>query len=252
MTGALFGWDWGDVPTWVGSVVTSGSVLLAAVAYRRSVRDKEREQASKVAAWFGLSSADSGGNRFLRVANSSDAPVYELIVRVPGTPELHLPDLAATSSTTLELQGTPGERAIKKEAEFSVGAGLNLWVISLEVGQTKITETVIAEPPPEIQFRDAVGRWWKRDEKGRLSSIVGPTRSRMETRIRSSMPFSRSSASTETHKAPPEAEPGPSHAVTPAAITAPAPVTTVPQAVSQSANVGPAATDKATENTRQA
>jgi hypothetical protein len=37
--------NWGDAPAWIGSVVTSGSVLMAALAYRRSVLDKERGQA---------------------------------------------------------------------------------------------------------------------------------------------------------------------------------------------------------------
>ena len=47
------GWlrlDWGNVPTWTGMLLTSGSLTVAALAYRRSVLDKERDQASKIAA----------------------------------------------------------------------------------------------------------------------------------------------------------------------------------------------------------
>jgi hypothetical protein len=39
---------WGTVNGWVGTVVTSGSFLLAALVYRRNRQDKRREQASLI------------------------------------------------------------------------------------------------------------------------------------------------------------------------------------------------------------
>ena len=59
MTSGLMKLDWGNVPAWVGSILTGSSILIASLTYRRSVRDKreerlnqEREQASKVSAWI--------------------------------------------------------------------------------------------------------------------------------------------------------------------------------------------------------
>ena len=53
----MSGWlslDWGNVPDWVGALVTGSSEAVAAISYRGSVKAKEREQASKVAAWVAL------------------------------------------------------------------------------------------------------------------------------------------------------------------------------------------------------
>src|SRR4051812_18140980 len=46
------GLDWGNVPTWIGTVVTSSSFTIAALSYRRSVLDRERDQARNIAAWI--------------------------------------------------------------------------------------------------------------------------------------------------------------------------------------------------------
>ena len=71
------GWlrlDWGDVPAWVGTVVTSGAFTVAALSYRRSVLDKERAQASSVAAWVGFRNVeDAFPQRLLLVSNGRDA-----------------------------------------------------------------------------------------------------------------------------------------------------------------------------------
>jgi hypothetical protein len=43
--------DWGSVPVWVATLVTSTPAAVAVVSYRRNLYDKEREQASKVSCW---------------------------------------------------------------------------------------------------------------------------------------------------------------------------------------------------------
>jgi hypothetical protein len=82
--------NWGDVPAWIGTITTSVSVLIAALAYRKSILDKERGQASKVAAWVALFGEPGKEHRIVRLSNSSDAPVYELIVSSAKMPELHI------------------------------------------------------------------------------------------------------------------------------------------------------------------
>jgi hypothetical protein len=38
---------WGDIPAWVGSILTGTSLLIAALSYRRSVMDKERTKRAR-------------------------------------------------------------------------------------------------------------------------------------------------------------------------------------------------------------
>ncbi|MGW1531106.1 hypothetical protein [Streptomyces aureus] len=167
--GGWLGWDWGTVPAWVGTVITSGSASIAAVSYRRSIHDKEREQASKVAAWTSVSyerdEAERTSTRVRRlyVHNSSDAPVYEVTVEPKGAKKVAVPELQAGGLVTFEIpSGTPGRRS------YAPSASVKFWVVSAEVGT--VTETV-KQDPTFLEFRDAVGRWWARSSDGKIKSI---------------------------------------------------------------------------------
>src|SRR5262245_48009031 len=46
------GLDWGNVPAWVGSLLTGTSLLVAALTFRRAVGEARRDQVSKVSAWL--------------------------------------------------------------------------------------------------------------------------------------------------------------------------------------------------------
>jgi hypothetical protein len=68
-------WDWGNVPSWVGTVFTSTSLGLAAVTYARSSDDRrrqraeaERSQAARVSMWW-------INPRRAQVRNSNDVAV---------------------------------------------------------------------------------------------------------------------------------------------------------------------------------
>jgi hypothetical protein len=167
------GLDWGNVPGWVGTVVTSTSVTIAALSYRRSVFDRQRQQASFIAAWVGLVEQDGKHRRALQVSNGSDASVYEVAIRPRGKP-LFLAELPAKTTSTIELlddQGASGAPIVS----------MKFWVVQVVVRE----ETVSAESAPEIEFRDAAGRMWRRDADGKLKlmskrtirfvdSIIGP------------------------------------------------------------------------------
>jgi len=68
--------EWGTVPAGIGTILTACSILIAAVSYRRSILNDEREQASKVNAW-----AEPG---LIVVKNSSDLPVRYVEVSWDG------------------------------------------------------------------------------------------------------------------------------------------------------------------------
>jgi hypothetical protein len=55
--------------------------------------------------------------------------------------------------------------------------------VGIEANVSRREETVLGEESPEIQFRDALGGWWRRDSAGRLLKISGPTRITTSTRF---------------------------------------------------------------------
>ena len=77
---------WGDVPTWIGSLLTGTSFAVAAFTYRSSVADRRRAQATLVSAWL----VEAGGTcpitgaqlevDTLFVRNSSDSAVSRVVV----------------------------------------------------------------------------------------------------------------------------------------------------------------------------
>src|SRR5664279_5351038 len=88
--------DWGSFPVWVGTLIAGTSALVGVFTYRRSVADKERDQASRVASWFSVESTELTRDNnnpqhyhavvtvALHVVNRSDAPIYS--VRVTWEP----------------------------------------------------------------------------------------------------------------------------------------------------------------------
>lgn len=88
------GLDGGNVPTWVGIAFMSTSVMLAALSYQRSVRDKERDQASRISAWLSVEKAPEAKfgaegevvlalSAVIRVSNRSESPAFEIQLVVP-------------------------------------------------------------------------------------------------------------------------------------------------------------------------
>jgi hypothetical protein len=173
--------DWGNVPAWVSSILTGSSLLIAAFSYRRSVLDKERDQASKVAAWISIADADDSKKRVLRISNSSDASVYAITAKLHQGPEIYVEELPAKSTSTADL---PGPQVSSTETRRTT-LGVSLFAASFETAWN--TELLPQEPSPELQFRDAVGRWWQRMPNGQLKRQSGTkTHTRMS---RVQLPF---------------------------------------------------------------
>jgi hypothetical protein len=181
VTTGWLGLDWGNVPAWVGTIVTSTSVSIAAISYRRSVRDKERDQASRISAWIGLVSGETGMRRVLQVANGSDASIYEVSVKIPGRSDLILGEVPGKTTLTPDVEIPASSNQSRQTA---VSASINLLGTNIE-GRTNI-DHISQEAAPEIEFRDGVGRWWSRNPQGRLQRITERTFkvSEIKTRMR--------------------------------------------------------------------
>jgi len=150
MPGGWLGLDWGNVPAWIGTVVTSTSASIAALSYRRSVLDKEREQATKVAAWVTeVQGADGNAVREMRLRNGSEASVYDLTVlfsdgTATATP---LSELLAGETVVPPLTGpVPPTRTRTQRLELVTGLRLPYFTL-LGIRQTLIRRTPEPDAP---------------------------------------------------------------------------------------------------------
>jgi len=110
--------------------------MIAALAYRRSVIDKERELAAKVSSW--LTIADN--EVWLAVRNAGHTAVYDVIVRLANRAD-HVEPASVSSGCT--------RRAI-------------------------IPSSVTERTESRMRYRDVVGRYWSRDFDGTLELLGGP------------------------------------------------------------------------------
>lgn len=169
MHNSLQGVEWGTVPAWFSAIITSGSLLVAAFSYRRSVLDKQSEQASKVAAWIALEHDRDEEKPVLRLRNSSDGPIFDVTVTHESKGIATVSELVPETTSSYPLDGSitdPTPRTIKAvsiEVQSIVAVGVS-------------RETVLTAPSPTLVFRDSVGRWWQRDASGKLRQVQSRTK----------------------------------------------------------------------------
>jgi hypothetical protein len=147
----MAGWlgaEWGDVPAWVGSILTGTSLLIAAFTYRRSVRDRaheqeyrEREQASRVSVWE--------RDHRLYIENSNDVAVTVQPFR----------------QDRLERGQWAGHEPVPVPPRQRISAPSNL-------GHWEITESGEEfHPTVSLLIVDTTGTTWLRDEAGALTRL---------------------------------------------------------------------------------
>jgi hypothetical protein len=142
------GLDWGDVPTWVGSVGTGAALLIAAVAYRKSVHDSNRIQAARVTVW--VEKASDSDDRLVYLKNTSEGAVYFATIffeREPGKPHLASPYYSTQKNVLGRWESLGPGREVS--AEF--------W---REYSDPSI---------PWLYFQDSNGVEWVRDHRARLA-----------------------------------------------------------------------------------
>jgi hypothetical protein len=126
--------QWGDIPSGIGAILTGISLLIAALTYRRSVRNKEMAQAELVTSWI---NSDEQHNATIVIHNGGKLPIYML--------EAYLDDEERLRRFYFGLLLPDSIGEVKT----------NIWLES-------------AVPPDKIKFTDAAGRSWTRTDDGRL------------------------------------------------------------------------------------
>lgn len=134
--------QWGPVSAWVSGLLTGISVMVAALAYRRSVINSESSQADLVAAWF-LDTDHTTTPAIIAVRNSSNLPVYRFAM-------------------TIERAGKASQQ------RFFIGtlAPEMVYEIKTELRMSSIV------PPDYIEFTDNRGIAWQRDMMGKLTRLT--------------------------------------------------------------------------------
>jgi hypothetical protein len=130
---------WGTVPDGIGVVLTSLSIFIAALAYRRSISDRQRDQASRVNAWVELKNGDKEGGYQVVLRNDSDLPIRNVLMTWKEVIHLEEP----SGNYYLLVQPKSEERLKRKEY--------------LDINT-----------PIRCTFLDAAGRYWVRGKNGGL------------------------------------------------------------------------------------
>jgi hypothetical protein len=153
----LEGLDWGNVPSWVGSVLTGSSLLIAAFSYRHSISertreqaDRERGQAMKVSAWV-------VNSRQACVRNGNDVAV---MIRAFVT--------QTSDAAAQEVSFAPGQtRRLSLPAIYER--------VAVERGQLALM--------PWLLIVDSAGRSWLRANEGSLENLSPDERADLERRL---------------------------------------------------------------------
>jgi hypothetical protein len=152
---------------WVGTVVVAISAVVAVASYRRSLYDRKREQASRVAAWFGrppditLETAEATPRTYradvplrLHVANRSDGAVYSVSVMYS------LPDdltRATAPPATLTIREIPAGKVAQADVVIPFSVEL---APGSELDDERAPWITLA--PVTVAFTDALGQRWRR------------------------------------------------------------------------------------------
>ena len=113
--------------------------------------------ANAVTHWF--VSLTEGEDRRLLIANHSDLAVYSLTIK-PFEAEI-------ITLTRLE-PGEPEERSLPGYDRAILGRKHAFRFGNGPVDATLAVDRIAEEPLPEMTFRDAAGRWWRRNGQGKL------------------------------------------------------------------------------------
>lgn len=159
--------DWESVRMWVGTVVVAVSAIVAVASYRRSLYDRKREQASRVAAWFGrppevaLETVDATDRAYradvpvrLYVANRSDGAIYSVSV------VYSLPDdfaAGAARSAQLSILEIPAGKVAQADVVIPFSRDLSP---GSELDDERKPWITLA--PVAVAFTDALGQRWRR------------------------------------------------------------------------------------------
>ncbi|MEV6232783.1 hypothetical protein AB0L88_33460 [Saccharopolyspora shandongensis] len=184
--------DWGNAPSWVSAVGSTFAAVMASLAARaawrqvknsdatlnRTLLDRDREQANKVAAWLEADTEFREGEKPRMVfrycfINKSDLPVYNVHIVPAAVPDKSTfvkalpPDGTVRKEENEELADKSLEiiRPVADEVEKELGedAGVDAFFRLFNIFPHFVESQGVA-----FSFRDMTPRDWSRDAEGNL------------------------------------------------------------------------------------
>lgn len=157
MSAGWLGLDWGNVPSWIASTLTGSSMLIAAMTYRRHVKeqarqqwDREREQAGRVSVWL-----ESSRRALIRNGNEVGVTVQAYV------------DVAGAFAVSDRVACGPGETR----------------ELALPYEYERLVTQVGSCPTPSVLIVDSSGRTWLRTTRGDLRSPTEDERNALDQRL---------------------------------------------------------------------
>lgn len=155
--------DWGNVPTWIGAIVTSGALSVSAATLALHLRDRRRASAATVNAWASLANSAAPDALQAQVRNSGAEPAYKIkLTFIIGGEESHSDEFDVIPPK--ELTTRPASQA-----------AIDHWYRVLTARQLPGTGVDRYLPRVRLAFTDSAGRRWERTEFGQLQRVRSRT-----------------------------------------------------------------------------
>lgn len=132
----------------ISLVISTISVVIALAAFLNNRSQQKKDQANKICAWIPEPGDFKDGKMRVRVANTSDLPVYQVAISMGVFRGAGCSYFTGNDNNTLIALLPPGEYEYR--VPF-MGGGMHMHF------------------EPAISFQDAQGQNWRRDATGKLS-----------------------------------------------------------------------------------
>jgi hypothetical protein len=155
--------DWGDVPTWIGSIGTLLAFAIALVIYAQSQRDRIRDEARRVSGW--------APNGMQIIPAGEDLPNAQFFTRIGAAP---LTDSVDRCTVMIVIRNRGDELISDVRATVVDPGDGSWWGVDeqrwLEIGPgQQMQRTVLYKdtgargwPQVRLEFTDAANRRWTR------------------------------------------------------------------------------------------
>jgi hypothetical protein len=160
----MHGVNWGDVPTWVASVLTGGSLLLGFSILLRDRRRMDRSQIDQFAFWVEGDKSDRHTARILiHVKNASALPVKG--VTIGASANVHYDGLTFVAKFTAEKVWDVLGPGISDDYESSFSPAQQAASLGLTLDPDRTSIDYVTAMPEYAYLQDNSGRPWAMDNK---------------------------------------------------------------------------------------
>jgi hypothetical protein len=155
--------NWGDVPTWLASLLTGGSLLLGFSILLRDRRNADRVQVDQFAFWVEGDHRD--GNTaaiIIHVINSSNLPVKGIHIQASASVVYDNVTDQARIETEKNCDVLGPGKSRDWEQVFTLAEQAAASGLTLEPDDTSIR--YVAARPEDVRLQDNAGRFWTMGE----------------------------------------------------------------------------------------